>query len=77
MASAIINKTIIDFESINKSDIQNFVTLRANGSVIKFDGFLKIYNEGVDEKNSSESFSITYLCTKLLFLRQHCDEKTD
>ena len=54
MASAIINKTIIDVESINKSDIQNFVTLRANGSVIKFDGFLKIYNEGVDEKNSSE-----------------------
>ena len=54
MASAIINKTIIDVESINKADIQNFVTLRANGSVIKFDGFLKIYNEGVDEKNSSE-----------------------
>ena len=54
MASAIINKTIIDVESINKTDIQNFVTLRANGSVIKFDGFLKIYNEGVDEKNSSE-----------------------
>ena len=54
MASAIINKTIIDVESIDKTDIQNFVTLRANGSVIKFDGFLKIYNEGVDEKNSSE-----------------------
>ena len=54
MASAIINKTIIDVESINKTDIQNFVTLRANGSVIKFDGFLKIYNEGIDEKNSSE-----------------------
>ena len=54
MASAIINKTIIDVESINKTDIQNFVTLRANGSVIKFDGFLKLYNEGVDEKNSSE-----------------------
>ena len=54
MASAIINKTIIDVESINKTDIQNFVTLRANGSVIKFDGFLKIYNEGVDEKNPSE-----------------------
>ncbi len=54
MASAIINKTIIDVESINKTDIQNFVTLRANGSVIKFDGFLKLYNEGVDEKKSSE-----------------------
>ena len=54
MSSAILNKTIIDIESANTSDIENHVVLRANGSRVVFDGFLKIYNEGVDEKNENE-----------------------
>ena len=54
MSSAILNKTIIDIESANTSDIKNHVVLRANGSRVAFDGFLKIYNEGVDEKNENE-----------------------
>ncbi len=54
MSSAVINKTVIDIESENKKDIQNQVLLRANGSTVIFDGFLKIYNEGADDKLTSE-----------------------
>ena len=54
MSSAVINKTVIDIESENKKDIQNQVLLRANGSTVIFDGFLKIYNEGADDKITSE-----------------------
>ena len=54
MSSAVINKTVIDIESANKKDIQNQVLLRANGSTVIFDGFLKIYNEGADDKITSE-----------------------
>ena len=54
MSSAIINKTIIDIESSDKNDLENQVSLRANGSTILFEGFLKIYNEGLDDNKSSE-----------------------
>ena len=54
MSSAVINKTIIDIGSKNKQDIQNQVSLRANGSTVLFDGFLKIYNEGTDENVTAE-----------------------
>lgn len=36
------------------SDDKNF-TARANGSMIAFDGFYKIYREGVDDENEEES----------------------
>jgi len=43
MESAILDQTAIDFSGPNN------VTLRASGSVIKFEGFLKVYAEGRDE----------------------------
>jgi len=54
MSSAIINKTIIDIENSDKNDLENQVSLRSNGSTILFEGFLKIYNEGLDDNKSSE-----------------------
>ena len=54
MSSAIINKTVVDIESSDKNDIENQVSLRANGSTILFEGFLKIYNESLDDDKSSE-----------------------
>lgn len=49
MADAEIEKTIIDI--IND---KNKETLRAQAEVILFDGFLKVYNEGVDEDAESD-----------------------
>ncbi|HCM84154.1 MAG TPA: type I DNA topoisomerase, partial [Rhodospirillaceae bacterium] len=43
MESAIMDQAAIDFTGANNA------TLRATGSVIKFDGFLKVYSEGKDE----------------------------
>lgn len=42
MESAIMDQATIDFEGAN-------ATLRATGSVIKFDGYLKVYTEGKDD----------------------------
>jgi DNA topoisomerase-1 len=54
MTSAIFDQARVDFASQDNS-----VTLRANGSVMKFDGFLKLYKEGQDdagdEKNGSDN----------------------
>jgi len=49
MADAVLEKTSVKVES-DKAD-KNFV---ANGEVIKFDGFLKVYMEGTDEENGDE-----------------------
>lgn len=51
MESAVMDQATIDFSGPGGA------TLRANGSVIKFDGFLKVYTEGKDElvENSSKS----------------------
>ncbi|MBS1614193.1 MAG: type I DNA topoisomerase, partial [Bacteroidetes bacterium] len=49
MADAEIEKTIIDI--INN---KNTETLKAQAEVIQFDGFLKVYNEGVDEDADSD-----------------------
>ncbi len=49
MADAKLNKTIIDIQS--KTDE---ITLRANGSVIVFDGFLKLYIEGKDHEEEKD-----------------------
>ncbi len=48
MASAELEQTAADIE-VNGSDGKTY-TLRATGSVVKFDGFLKIYEEGRDER---------------------------
>ena len=48
MASAELEQTAADIE-IKGRDGKTY-TLRATGSVIKFDGFLKVYDEGRDER---------------------------
>ena len=48
MASAELEQTAADIE-VNGRDGKTY-TLRATGSVVKFDGFLKIYEEGRDER---------------------------
>ncbi len=49
MKSAVINQTSIDFENEN-----NTAKLRANGSVIKFQGFLYAYEAEIDEDSKKE-----------------------
>ena len=49
MKSAVINQTSIDFENEN-----NTAMLRANGSVIKFQGFLYAYEAEIDEDGKKE-----------------------
>lgn len=50
MESAVIDQVGVDIPASNGS-----VALRATGSVIAFDGFLKLYQEGNDEKNGSDN----------------------
>ena len=51
MEQAILDQVAADLrpEGVTKTD--NTITLRANGSIIAFDGFLHVYQEGKDEKN--------------------------
>ena len=52
MESAVFDQVSVDFVS---SD--NIATLRANGSVMKFDGFLKLYQEGKDDDGDEDDES--------------------
>ncbi len=45
MASAVIDRVAVDLESTDANAV-----FRANGSVVKFDGFLKLYFEDIDDK---------------------------
>ena len=49
MADALIEKTSISIDMNNSP-----VTFQANGEVIKFDGFLKVYSESSDQENTDE-----------------------
>jgi DNA topoisomerase-1 len=49
MADAEVERTSISIEMTNSP-----VTFSANGEVIKFDGFLKVYSESVDHENNDE-----------------------
>lgn len=50
MSEAIFDQTAVDIESKGKSGkIYNF---RANGQVVKFEGFIKAYTEGQDEEEN-------------------------
>ncbi len=49
MASAVLDQVAVDAASGNR-----LTKLRANGSVIKFDGFLKLYREGKDDPAEDE-----------------------
>ncbi|MDX1924609.1 MAG: type I DNA topoisomerase [Rickettsiaceae bacterium] len=53
MANAELETVSVDIESDNK--LHNF---RANGTVITFDGFYKLYREGVDDEDDEEDDKI-------------------
>ncbi|WP_350334621.1 type I DNA topoisomerase [Coralliovum pocilloporae] len=52
MASALLERTTAD---INATASGRTVALRANGSVLKFDGFLTLYQEGKDDEQDEDS----------------------
>ena len=52
MESAKLERTSVDLQSLDKE-----VTLRANGQVVLFDGFLKVYEESSDDAEQSEDES--------------------
>src|SRR5690606_28942225 len=52
MESAGIERTTVDI-STRGSDGRRY-GFRANGSVVRFDGFLKLYQEGRDDEDDSE-----------------------
>ena len=49
MESAVLDQMAVDF-----SDPNNKIVLRANGSVVKFDGFYALYQESQDDKASED-----------------------
>jgi len=49
MADAVVEKTTISIDMNNTP-----VTFQANGEVIKFDGFLRVYTESTDKENNNE-----------------------
>ena len=52
MNPALLDQTTIDTTAIGKSSVD--YTFRATGSVMKFDGFLKVYEEGKDQKDEED-----------------------
>ena len=48
MEAAVMEQVAVDIASPNGATV-----MRANGSVVKFDGFLKLYQEGHDERNAN------------------------
>ncbi|MBV9500237.1 MAG: type I DNA topoisomerase, partial [Acidobacteriaceae bacterium] len=52
MNPAVLDQTTIDISAVGKSNT-NYL-FRATGSVLKFDGFLKIYEEGKDQKDEDD-----------------------
>jgi DNA topoisomerase-1 len=49
MEQAVFDQATIDFETTDK-----YAILRANGSVLKFDGYQKVYEEGSDDEENEE-----------------------
>ena len=52
MMPALFDQTTIDIDSTGKSKVSYL--FRATGSVLKFDGFLKVYEEGKDQKDEED-----------------------
>lgn len=50
MAEAQLENTTIKLQNLNAPDVQRFT---ARGQVIKFDGFIRVYQEGTDEESNS------------------------
>ncbi len=53
MPQAVFDQTGVDI-SAGPSAAPNKYTFRANGQVVKFDGFIRAYTEGTDEKSEDE-----------------------
>ncbi len=51
MESAVYDQVAVDVRPVGSKQDDNKLTLRATGSVIAFDGFLKLYIEGQDEES--------------------------
>ncbi len=51
MESAIYDQVAVDIRPAGSAKNDNRLTLRANGSIIAFDGYLKLYIEGQDEES--------------------------
>ncbi|MBV9766026.1 MAG: type I DNA topoisomerase, partial [Acidobacteriaceae bacterium] len=49
---ALFDQTTIDIDALGKSKVPYL--FRATGSVLKFDGFLKVYEEGKDQKDEED-----------------------
>ena len=56
MESAVLDQVTVDIASADKT-----VQLRATGSVVRFNGFLTLYDEGRDEEKSEEDENATIL----------------
>jgi DNA topoisomerase-1 len=52
MESAVLDRTTVDIAALAGSDR---VDLRATGSVVRFDGFLRLHSEGRDDEEDEES----------------------
>jgi len=51
MEQAKLDQVAVDIKPQGVSETDNAITLRATGSIISFDGFLRVYQEGKDEKS--------------------------
>jgi DNA topoisomerase-1 len=61
MASAELERTTVEIEATGAAGAYG---LRTTGSVILFDGFLKLYEEGVDDKDAEEEARLPKLAEK-------------
>ncbi len=52
MMPALLDQTTIDINALGKSKVPYL--FRATGSLLKFDGFLKVYEEGKDQKDEED-----------------------
>ena len=49
-----MNPAVLDKVSIDSTSADGQITLRANGQVIAFDGFLKLYQESFDDEEEND-----------------------
>ncbi len=54
MEPAVLDQVAVDFRPAGKPASDNTVTLRATGSVIAFDGYLRLYQEGKDDSDEDD-----------------------
>lgn len=54
MQQAIFDQTAVDIVASGQGASAKQYTFRANGQVVKFDGFIRAYTEGIDEKSEDE-----------------------